>query len=225
MRFTYTFFIAIVLAMIVYSCREKGNKNLDQGEIHYNIDYVGDFFVPKEFLPKSLVLSFKNDKILFEMTGMANSGIINLSNPEKGIFDTYFSVPPLKIYYAGKKNEIYPGFEAMDGMKITRTEKTAVICGLNCKNAEVIFPDDQNKIINIWYTDEINVKNPNQSSPFKEIEGVLMSFFFYMGKTELHFNAESVYRKDISNETFERREKYTRVTKEDIIRLMNKMGS
>ena len=53
---------------------------------------------------------------------------------------------------------MYPGFEAMDGMVIKKTSKTSVICGFNCKNAEVTFPSDSEKIYDIWYTNEINVK-------------------------------------------------------------------
>ena len=210
--------------MTGYSCRQKDIKNLDQGEIHYSIKYIGDFAFPKELLPKNLVVSFKNDKVLFEMTGLANSGIVNLSNPEKGIFDTYFSLPPLKLYYPCAPGELYPGFKAMDDMVITKTSKTTLICGLDCKNAEVSFPDDSNKIINIWYTNEIKIKNPNLLSPFNQVEGVLMSFFFLMGSTELHFEAESIYEKEVSDDTFERKNSYDRVSRKNIERLIERMG-
>ncbi len=225
MRFRYILFIALILAMTGFSCRQKGAVNISQGEIYYNIDYVGDFAVPKDFLPKSLIVSFKDDKILFEMTGMVNSGIVLLTNPEKGIFDTYFSLPPFRYYYAGKSGEVYPGFEAMDGMVITKTSKTTVICGLNCKNAEVTFPNERHKKVDIWYTDEIKIKNPNISSPYKQIDGVLMSFFFLMGSTELHFQAESVFGKEIPDVTFERKDKFDRVSRENIQKLLNKMGA
>ena len=59
------------------------------------------------------------------------------------------------------QGEIFPGFEAMEGMEIKKTSKTSVICGFNCKNAEVTFPSDKEKVFNIWYTNEIKVKNPN----------------------------------------------------------------
>ena len=55
---------------------------------------------------------------------IGNSGILNLSNPEKDIYDTYFSLFTLKYYYAAKQGEMYPGFEAMEGMEIKKTEKT-----------------------------------------------------------------------------------------------------
>ena len=216
--------IVVLLAMTGYSCKERGGKYLDQGEIHYNIDYIGNFGgMPKEVLPQNLIVSFKKDKILFEMLGFGKSGILNLANPEKHIFDTYFSFFTKKYYYAAESGEMFPGFDAMGGMIIKKTSKTSIICEFNCKNAEVTFPSDRNKIYNIWYTNEIKVKNPNVSTPFNQIDGILMSFFFLMGPMELDFNAETVYKKEIPDETFERREKYERVSRENIDKFINQM--
>jgi hypothetical protein len=210
--------------MTGYSCKEKGGKFIDQGEIHYNIDYQGNFGVfPKEVLPQNLIVSFKKDKMLFEMIGFGKSGILNLSNPEKGIFDTYFSFFTRKYYYPAEPGELFPGFDAMDGMILKKTSKTSVICGFNCKNAEVTFPSDRKKLYDIWYTNEIKVKNPNAFTPFNQVDGVLMSFFFFLGPAELHFDAETVYKKEIPDETFERREQYERVSRENINKFINQM--
>jgi hypothetical protein len=210
--------------MAGYSCKQRGGKYIDQGEIHFNIDYIGTFGgMPKEVLPQNLIISFKKDKILFEMTGFGKSGILNLSNPDKGIFDTYFSIFTNRFYYEGQAGESYPGFEAMDGMILTKTSKTSVICGYNCKNAEVTFPADRAKVYDVWYTNEIKVKNPNACTPFSQIDGVLMSFFFFLGPTELHFDAENVFSKEVPDITFERREKFQRVSKEEIIKFIDKM--
>lgn len=180
----------------------------------------------KEVLPKNLIVSFKNDKVLFEMISpFGNSGILNLANPEKKIYDTYFSLFTIKYYYPSEPGEVFPGFESMNGMELTKTSKTSVICGFNCKNAEVTFPDDRKKVFDIWYTNEIDLKNSNASTPFKEIDGVLLSFFFVLGQVELHFDAETVYKKDIPDVAFERREKFKRVSKEDLNKLIIKMTS
>jgi hypothetical protein len=226
-RFSYVLFIAVIFAITGFSCKEKGGKHINQGEIHYNIDYIGNFGpMPKEVLPKNLVVSFKNDKILFEMiSSFGNSGIINLSNSEKGIFDTYFSLFTLKYFYAVQPGELFPGFEAMQGIVIRKTTKTSVICGFNCKNAEVTLPADRNKVYEIWYTNEINVKNPNTATPFSQVDGVLMSFFFFLGPAELHFEAETVYKKEIPDKAFERREKFMRVSREEIDKFISKMIS
>jgi hypothetical protein len=220
-------FIAVIFAITGFSCKEKGGKYINQGEIHYNIDYIGNFGpMPKEVLPKNLIVSFKNNKIIFEMiSSFGNSGILNLSNPEKGIFDTYFSLFTLKYFYPVQDGEQFPGFEAMKGIMIKKTARTSVICGFNCKNAEVRFPGDMNKVYEIWYTNEINVKNPNTATPFSQIDGVLMSFFFYLGPAELHFEAETVYKKEIPDGAFERREKFIQVSREEIDKFINKMIS
>jgi hypothetical protein len=222
-RSSLVLFIAVLFAMTGLSCKERGGKYIDQGEIHYNIGYMGNIGVPKELLPQDLVVSFKDDKILFEMIGIGNSGIINLANPNKGIFDTYFSFFTRRYFYAAEPGELYPGFEAMDGMIIRKTSQKSVICGFNCKNAEITFPSVKDRVFNIWYTNEIKIKNPNASTPFNQIDGVLMSFFFFMGPSELHFDAETVYKKDIPDETFERKDKFSRVSREEINKFINRM--
>jgi len=45
-RFRSVFIIATALAIAGSSCKQKGGKYIDQGEIHYNIEYVGDMGVP-----------------------------------------------------------------------------------------------------------------------------------------------------------------------------------
>ncbi len=218
-------FIALILAITGYSCKERGSRYINQGEIHYNISYSGTIGVPVEFLPQNLIVSFKKDKILFEMTGIGNSGIINLANPEKGIYDTYYSFFNKKYYYAAKPGEYYPGFEEMRRIEIRKTSKKAVICNYNCKNAEVTFSDNKEKVYEIWYTNEIDVKNPNAATPFEQIDGVLMSFFFIMGPTELNFKAETVFRKDLPDETFDRKKKFVKVSKDQIDKFINNLVS
>lgn len=217
-------YFVMILTITISSCKNKGDKYIDEGEIHYNIEYKGRFAYPTEALPKDLIVSFKDNKVLFEMTGFGKSGIINLSNPELGLFDTYYNFLGVqKYYYAGKPGEIFPGFEAMKTMAIKKTSRTQVICGYDCKNAEITFEKDRTKKYNIWYTDEINIDKPNASTPFNDIDGVLMSFFFIMGNSELHFSAENVFHKQLPDNIFERREKFIRVSKSDIVDLMDEM--
>jgi hypothetical protein len=208
--------------MLGFSCKEQGGKYIDQGEIHYNISYKGNFMVPVEALPQNLVVSFKKNKILFEMIGLGNSGIVNLANPEKNIYDTYYNFFNVqKYYYEAAQGEVFPGFASMKDMHFNKTSKTAVICGYNCKNAEVTMGDDAENKREIWYTQEIKIKNPNASTPFSQIDGVLLSFFFIIGTSEMTFNAENVYNKEVSDEMFDRRLKYVRVSKSDIEDFMN----
>jgi len=177
----------------------------------------------QELKPKNLVVAFKKDKILFEiMAPIGNQGIINVTNPESHIFDTYINMLGVRYYYAGSVGEIYPGFDSMDGMEITRTDKTGIICGYDCKNAIVTFPNNTKKY-NIWYTDQIKVSHSNSNNPYSSIEGVLMSFYFILGGTEMKFEAETVYKKDIPDKAFERRGRFRLVSRKDMDRIITDM--
>jgi len=225
-RFRFVLFIAALSAVAGCSCDRKGPKYIEEGEIHYTLNYLGPLAVPVEFLPKNLTVTFKGDKILFELISpYGKSGITNLANPEEGIYDTYYTFFSRKYYYAAKENEVFPGFSSMDGMILSKTEKTAIICGYNCQNAEIKLASDTSKVYNVWYTDEIGIKNSNSSNPFSQIDGVLLSFFFKLGTTELFFEADAIYKKDVPDKTFERRKSFKRVSKDDINKFITAMIS
>jgi hypothetical protein len=139
------------------------------------------------------------------------------------LYDTYINMLGARYYYAGRPGELHPGFESMAGMELNKTNKTTVICGYNCKNAEVTFPSDRSKIYNVWYTNEIKVMNSNLSTPFNNIEGVLLSFFFIMGKSELQFQAETVYKKEIPDKKFERLPKFKPVSRGNMEKIITDM--
>jgi hypothetical protein len=73
---------------------------MNQGEIHYNVQYEGQVSrMPKELMPQNLVVSFKDNNIMYELISpLGNSGITNLSNPSK--YMTYLSI--LIVFYASK---------------------------------------------------------------------------------------------------------------------------
>jgi len=219
--------ITAIIAVTGYSCNHNAGKNIDQGEIHYTINYSGKVgLMPKEILPKNMIVAFKDDKILFDISApFGNSGVLNVSNPETGIFDTYINLLGFKYYYPAGPGENYPGFEAMEGMEIRKSPGVSVICGFECKAADITFPGDRTKVFKVWYTDEIDVKNPNAATPFSEIHGVLMKFFFVMNEAELHFEAETVYKKEIPDKIFERKEKYLKISRQDIDDIINKFVS
>lgn len=226
-RFRSGLLIAVIVAVTGYSCKHKGGKHIDQGQIHYAIEYMNRTGgMPKEIMPKNLIVSFKKNKILFDISApFGSSGISNLTNPETGIFDTYINLLGIRYYYAAKPGENHPGFEAMSDIEIRKTPGTAVICGFNCKSAEVVLPHSRNKVHKIWYTNEIDVENPNAATPYSEIDGVLMSFFLVIGNAEMNFEAATVYKKEIPDKSFERREKYLRVSRNDITEFIDKLVS
>lgn len=223
MKLNYNFFIALLIVFLTLnSCKDKGGKFIRQGEVHFNIEYLkSSGSMPIDLKPHTLIVSFKDNKILFEILApFGNQGITNVINPESKVYDTYINMLGVRYYYASEAGEMYPGFRDMEGAEIRKTDRTTSICGYNCNHAEVTFPADRSKVYDFWYTNEIRVKNSNSSTPFREIDGVLMSFFYIMGGSELKFVAETVYNKDISDKTFERRPKFKPVEKKDMEKII-----
>ncbi len=225
MRFKNGFIIVILIIISSYSCQHRGNRGIGEGEIYFSIEYGGPIRgIKKEIMPKQMVVSFKDDKILFDMTSsIGKSGIEILSNPGDDIYDMYCSILSAKYYYAAKSGEMYPGFGAMKGMKVKETSKVAVICGYECHCAEVTIPSNSNIVYEVWYTNDINVDEPNRATPFEDIDGVVLRFFYIIGDLEIHFNAENVYSKKVDDLIFARKRDYVLVTKESIDQFIVKM--
>ncbi len=217
----------VIILTILTSCRDNDFIGINEGEIHYGITYGGPpGMLPRELMPKTLIVSFKNDKILFDIfSPIGNTGIANLANHEKKYYDTYVNMIGGRYYYAGSPDEIPPGLMLMEEMEIRKTGQKGQILGFNCVHAEVRLPSMPDSVFEIWYTDEINIKKPNTATPFHEIDGVLLKFFFFMGEKEFIFEAEGIYRKEIPDKVFHRRERYRKVSKDIIndyiIRMVN----
>ncbi|MCI0522051.1 MAG: hypothetical protein L0Y37_00175, partial [Bacteroidales bacterium] len=64
----------------------------------------------------------------------------------------------------------------------------------------------------VWYTDEIRVENPNRMTPYREIDGVLMDFFYIIGDAELEFIADDIFVRDIPDKNFEKKKNYKEVS-------------
>lgn len=216
-----------VMVAFLPSCRdERALKNIHEGEIYYNIKYISNpSTLSADFLPRELVISFRND--LFNTTLRApigNSGLTTIINPKKGIYDTYLNILSFKYFYEGTQRDMPPGFSAMKGMEISETGRKAVICGFNCRQARVTLPGSKTMRY-IWYTNEIKVTDPNRFTPYKDIDGVLMDFFYKIGKAEIQITADEVIARQIPDKYFEKKTNYKKVPKSYLDTLIMKMIS
>jgi hypothetical protein len=197
---------------------------MHEGEIYYNIKYVNNpSSFSSDFLPKELVISFRNDLIATELKApFGNSGISSIVNPKEHIYDTYLNLLSFKYYCEGTPRDLQPGFSAMEGMTLDETGRKSVICGLNCRQVRVTLPGSKTTRY-IWYTDEIRVVQPNRLTPYRDIDGVLMDFFYIIGKAELQFTADEVFAREIPDKTFEAKKNYKKVTRSFLDSLIQKM--
>jgi hypothetical protein len=220
--------IPLLLTVLVLASCRGGNKykNMREGEIYYNIKYVSNpSSLSSDLLPKELVIAFRNDLISTRLkTPIGNSGVTTVINPKENIYDTYLNILSFKYYFEGNYRDIQPGFTSMEGITVHDTGRRSVICGFNCRQARVELPDRETARY-IWYTTEIRAENPNRMTPYREIDGVLMDFFYIIGDAELQFTADEVLAKQIPDKEFERKKNYRKVTSKYLDTLILKMIS
>jgi hypothetical protein len=199
-------------------------KNMHEGEIYYNIKYINNpTSLSSDFLPRELVISFRNDLIATNLKApFGNSGISSIINPKEHIYDTYLNLLSFKYYCEGTSRDMQPGFSSMEGIIFNETGRRSVICGFNCRQVRVTLPNSKT-IHYIWYTNDIKVVQPNRLTPYNEIDGVLMDFFYIMGKAEMQFTADEVFTRQISDKVFEQKKNYKKVTRSFLDSLIQKM--
>jgi len=214
-------------ALLLASCRgDNKYRNMREGEIYYNIKYVSNpSSLSSDLLPKELVIAFRNDLICTRLkTPIGNSGVTTVVNPKENIYDTYLNILSFKYYFPGNYRDIQPGFKSMEGISVHDTGRKSVICGFNCRQARVDMPDKKASRY-IWYTTEIRAENPNRMTPYREVDGVLMDFFYIIGDAELQFTADEVLAKQIPDKEFQRKNNYRKVTARYLDTLIMKMIS
>ena len=218
------FFISIITFIGLTGCNKSSIGKFDEGEIHYKIIYDNPGgTIPMDLMPNSLIVKFKDGKTLMEITApIGNNGIFNIIDPKEDIMLTYVKFLNIKYYYRGETGDTPPGIDPMLDMKLEKTGQIENINGLNCKHVIATLPGIDNEF-QLWYTNEIDLDDPNNSTPFAEIDGVLMNFFYKMGDMIIRFEATGTYERPVPDKDFEQSDKFLRISRDDMDNFITKM--
>jgi len=220
------FIVTVILLslLLLNSCRKPNER--EEGEILYTISYLDNKIqsVPSQSLPKELVVKFKDDYYLSDISGMFGYfKITNIINHRNSSNLTYLQVLDKRYYYQGEMNELSPGFSKMPEMIIEYGNEVKNICGFECKSAIISFPSSDMKSFTVYYTNEILIKNPNSSNPYVNIDGVLLEFHLNLSRVEMKLTAKNVSFKQISSKEFKNKPNFKKVPREFITTVLDKI--
>lgn len=218
--------LTIITLSIFPGCKKSLLGSFDEGEIHYKIKYNNPGnTLPVELMPNTMVVKFKSDKTLMEIiTPIGNYGITNIIDPEANTLTTYINFLGFKYYYLGELGTDVPGIDPMDNLRLEKTGQVENINGLDCKHIIASLPGSEDTF-DIWYTNDIDIKDPNNSTPYSEIDGILVNFFYKMGEMIVEFEVENVYERAVAEKDFTKSDKYIRISRDDMDSLISKMMS
>ncbi len=219
--------LLFLTGIVVYisSCRElTDEKYISEGVIEFKIEYPysEDNSLLVGLLPDKLLVKFKDDKVALDMTGgMGMFRIIMISNPETETATQMVKMLNKKFAIEFSKQEVDKLFE--DQFAIKNIEfiqgQDSVIGGYNCKKA-IAHCSIPKRSYTIYYTEDMNIKNPNWANPYKEISGMLLDYPIKMYNIEMHLTNPVVIKEDVDDSLFVLPKDYKLISKEEMDNLL-----
>ncbi len=224
-RKKYSWIIPAILLLMPQGCRKTTLSHEKQGEIIYAITYLENDLekFSTDLLPKKLTVYFRDNNTAMEINGFFGLfNICNVVNVKKKTNITYLNVLDKKFYYEGKFDEPAAGFGNFPKLKIRQGEHTREICGYLAREAYIILPGTSVPIP-IYYTTEIQIKDPNRATPYSDVNGVLLEFYLSLSKLKMKLTATGVYFKDVDEKIFAPRKDYIKVSRKQLEDILNKL--
>jgi len=201
----HTILILIILQLFI-SCTNKSDKKKtdEEGIITYKVSYESneDANPILALLPTLVEYKFKDNNISVLSEGylgfFSTKFISKIDEPNSSIL---FKILNNKMNYEFSSNEIPFIYSHKIATKIKYLKTDKVIAGYNCKLARVFIQDLPNPI-DVYYTQDICLKNPNRNTPFEKIDGVLLEFETTMNKIKAKFSAQNVCMTPVSTDEF-----------------------
>ncbi|MBN1950399.1 MAG: hypothetical protein JW801_04295 [Bacteroidales bacterium] len=238
------FCITLLIALIVAGCNGKIDKNKTgnkegntetadtkagyrEGRLEYKITYLNadkDNYDPL-ILPQVMSLQFNQDFCINSIDGFMNmfrlANVIYFKSHEVFTHLKYFDK---NFAYVGGSNDMMCCFDPMSNMIVKTDTATREIAGLKSQRAFISFPDRPDTF-SVYYTYDINLPAPNETNPYRKIDGVLTSFRLNMGHYDMEFRATEFNPKNPPEEKFRFPEGTYKVKRDYLVKILEELMS
>ena len=208
-------FIPILIGLLASSCKYANPKYINEGIIEYDAKVVDENHPMAGLAPGKMTVKFKNDLFAAEMNSMGVFTTIFIANPNKKTLIQLVKVFNVKQACIDDEKMIQ---QENDDYKLDfqETKETKEIAGYKCKKLIATLADDPTVKFDVYYTEEMNVTNPNFSNPYSKIKGMLMQYRLKKFGLEMTFTALGVKKEEIPDEEFELPAYYKVISKKEM---------
>ena len=208
-------FCIILLAFFASSCKYANPKYINEGIIDYDAKPVDENNPMAGLAPGKMTVKFKNNMLSFELSVMGMFTTTFIFNPEKKTLTQLVKVFDVKQACIENNADIAKENEAYE-LVFEETNEKKEIAGYNCKKVIATKADDPTSKFDVYYTEELNVTNINDNTPYAQIKGMLMQFRLKKLGLEMEFIAKGVQKEKITAEEFALPAYYKVITKEEM---------
>lgn len=198
--------LILIILLIFVSCSNKSDekKTDSEGVITYKVSYETDEDANPivALLPTVVEYKFKNNDISVLSEGylgfFSTKFISKIGEPKSSIL---FKILNNKMNYEFSSDEIPFIYSHKLATKIKYLKTDKIIAGYKCKLARVYIEELPNPI-DVYYTRDICLENPNRNTPFNKIDGVLLEFETTMNKIKARFSAQNICLTPVNTKEF-----------------------
>lgn len=223
--------VLILTGSLFYACQVDTRiftSGIPEGRIHYSVTYpeMGDDNMMSSILPDEMTVTFKGDRYNSEFNtyGGVFKNKVSIDG-QKQSYSQAMKVFKKKLACDYKQHEIEEMLQDFPPFTIIESDMRDTIAGIPCRVAHGVFYDLISENIDIYYTDQIDVHNPNWCSPFDQLDGFLMGYDIDMFDLRLRLIATEVMAEQIAESEFVIEDDYKRVSYEYIRTEIEKLMS
>jgi GLPGLI family protein len=221
-------FILLYASLIISASCGTDNNGFTEGTIEYNITYLNfekdNLLI--NVLPETMITSFKNDNTATKIEGFFGIfKICNIYRSDNNTNITLLKMMDKKFIHQGEVKNSSHNYKGMTGMTIKYVDETKTIAGYKCFKALAYYPDTTKAPVILYYTKDINVKHPNITNPFSQIDGVLLEFQLEMSNIQMKLVATKVTNGAVSEEEFVAPPGFKNVSQEVMEQELNKLAT
>lgn len=208
----------VALVITQMSCTSKTNffgKMISEGRIDYGVTFplMEEDNVMRSILPDKMSIFFKDNKYNSEF------------NTYGGVFKNKVCIDTQQESYSQMlkifKKRLACDYTELDLQSLLResppftiikSARVDTLAGIPCKVAKGVFYDIDTPPIDIYYTDKIEIDNPNWCTPFAELDGFLLGYELNMFDMRMKLIAENLEEVKVDATDFEVDEDYKKVS-------------
>jgi GLPGLI family protein len=204
---------AIALMIMICGCGSSSflNNRLEEGVIEYALSFpeYDPNGIMGGMLPERTTLSFNKDMQVAELSaGMGIFRTSMITNNKARAMDYHMSMMSRKIVARMQPRDLELFNTDREKPTIIYTQDTDTIAGYPCRLAIAIFDEIDHPEIELWYTDKIQMKDPNWFGPFSEIPGVLLRYDLIQHGIRMRLDAISITEGPVDPAKFKLKEEY-----------------
>ena len=208
----------VIIGIIIWAagCKQTDEKFISEGQIEYDASVLDKNNSMATMAPNKMLVRFKGNKSCAEMSaGMGLFSTSFISDPEQKSFTQMVKILNKKFLLTQDEESIRKENERY-ALKLIPTNETKLIAGYTCKKMRVIPADANIQPFDVYYTNDIDIQQPNFTNPFHEIDGVLMEYQLKKFGLEMRFVAKKVRKEVVDEKCFQIPADYKKVSEKEM---------